>query len=340
VAEAIFEPRATGTLDDYVAHLAWLPNGKSLAIAGGEGKVLVADFADDKLAIREVGEHMLGTLALAAHAKAPVFATSGQDGVALWDAATGASVKRWRPGPLATEQLAFSPDGKSLASAAGKVVSLWSTTGEAVHAFAPAAGTASAIAFDKSGRDLGVALNGEMAVHRIDKGNYRTRRYQWDGACLTVSFSPNGKVLASGMADGSVHFWYLSSAKDSQMRGYGSRVALTGFSSNSRLLATSAGNEIVVWDFSGKGPEGSRPQQLLGHTERVECFDWQPNGGLLVSGGRDWRVSLWNPSKHEQAIDAHLADSEVTAIRWSPDSRYVAVGEKKGRLTIYELVNL
>jgi WD40 repeat protein len=336
---AILEPRASCTLDDYVAHIGWPATQHSLAVAGGEGKVFSVNFTGEALEPRELGEHMLGTLALAANPRRAEFATSGQDGIVVWDAANGSALKRWRPAPLATEQLAYAPNGERLASAAGKVVSLWSATGELVHAFAPAASTVAALAFDKSGRELGAALNGEMAIHRIDKDSYRTRRFLWDGACLTVSFSPNGKVLASGLADGSVHFWYLSSAKDSQMRGYGSRVLLTGFSSNSRHLATSAGPEIVVWDFGGKGPEGSRPAQLLGHTERVECFDWQPNGNYLVSGGRDWRISLWCPSKATQAVDAHLADAEVTALKWSPDSRFVAVGEKKGKLTVYELVN-
>jgi WD40 repeat protein len=337
---AILEPRASCMLDDYVAHVGWLDAGRSLAIAGGEGKVFAASFDGAALEPRELGEHALGALALAAQPQNAQFATSGQDGIALWDVATGASIKRWRPAPIATEHLSYSPDGALLASAAGKVVSLWAAGGALTHAFDAAASTVAALAFDKSGRELGVALNGEIAVHRLEKGRYRTRRFVWDGACLTVSFSANGKVLASGMADGSVHFWYLSSAKDSQMRGYGSRVQLTGFSSNSRYLATSAGAEIIVWDFGGKGPEGSRPQQLVGHTERVECFAWQPNGAYLASGGRDWRLSLWSPGKTTQAVDAHLAGAEVTALRWSPDSRYLAVGEKKGQLTIYELVNV
>ena len=94
------------------------------------------------------------------------------------------------------------PTGEILASAAGKVVTLWSPLGEKIHAFAPAASTAVALAFDRPGTDLGVALNGEIAVHRIEKTRYETRRYKWPAACLTVNFSGNGRYLASGMADG------------------------------------------------------------------------------------------------------------------------------------------
>src|SRR5207244_9073975 len=97
-----------------------------------------------------------------------LFATAGQDGaVALWDSGTAKAVKRWKPAPTATQALCFSPDGEILASAAGKSVTLWSAAGEKVHTFAPAASSATALAFDRPGTDLGVALNGEIAVHRI-----------------------------------------------------------------------------------------------------------------------------------------------------------------------------
>ena len=154
-----------------------------------------------------------------------------------------------------------------------------------LHAFAPAASSAVALAFDRPGSDLGVALNGEIAVHRIEKSRYETRRYKWPAACLTVNFSGNGRFLASGMADGSLHFWNRSTGKDSQMRGYDGKLELVGWSDNSRYLASSAGNEVVLWDFSGKGPEGTRPIVLNGHTERVDSFAWQPGGDHLVSGG-------------------------------------------------------
>ena len=78
------------------------------------------------------------------------------------------------------------------------------------------------------GTDLGVALNGEIAVHRIEKSRYETRRYKWPAACLTVNFSGNGRFLASGMADGTLHFWNRSTGKDSQMRGYDGKLELVG----------------------------------------------------------------------------------------------------------------
>ena len=89
--------------------------------------------------------------------------------------------------------------------------------------------------------------------------------------------------------------------------------------------------------FGGKGPK-DRPIVLNGHTERVESFAWQPGGEHLVSGGRDWRLTLWRPGKAREPIDVQLMDSDISVVRWSADGKFLAAGEKKGQLTVYELV--
>jgi WD40 repeat protein len=287
---------------------------------------------------RAFGEHGMGVIAVAWQPGGTLFASTGQDSaVVLWDASSGTAAARIRPGTAWTEQIAFSPDGKLLATATGKVLSLWDPAGQKVHAFEPLAATIAAIAWDKPGRDLAAASMGAVTVHRLEPPQFTARTYPSAAACLTAAFSPNGKVLASGMQDGTVHFWWLSTGKDSQMRGYPTKVALTEWSANGRYLATSAGTEVIVWDFSGKGPEGSAPLELSGHTDRVTHLAFQPDGPWLLSAGRDWRLTLWQPGKEKQAVDAHLTGGEITAVRWSPDGKRVAVGEAKGRLTIYEL---
>ena len=335
------EPRASAAFDDYVVDIAWSADGTQIAIAGGEGKVGLAGAGagDSGLSLAIVGEHLLGTLAVAWQPHARRFATAGQDGaVVLWDAAQARELKRWKPGLGATQALVYAPRGDLLATAAGKSVALWTADGDKVHAFAPAANTAVALAFDRPGTDLGVALNGEIAVHRIENSRYETRRYKWPAASLTVNFSGNGRFLASGMADGTLHFWNRSTGKDSQMRGYDGRVQLVGWSDNSKYLASCTGNDMVLWDFSGRGPEGTRPLVLSGHTDRVDAFAWQTGGEHLASGGRDWRIVLWRPGKARDPIDVQMTDGEISALRWSPDGKRLAVGEKRGRVTLFDMV--
>jgi WD40 repeat protein len=335
-AVAFLDPGTSVALDDYVVDLAWSPNGRQIAVAGGEGRIFLVDLAAAGTEVQQLAEHTLGALVVAWQPRGVQFVSSGQDGAVRFYASDGSTGKSLRPAAVASEHLAYAPDGSRLAIASGKSLSLWSADGELQHKHDPLPSGINALSWDKPGRDLCAATHGAMVIFRPETSGQRT--YKWNGTCLTVAYAPNGKVLATGLADGAVHFWYLASGKDSQMNGYPGRVTLTSWSAAGRYLATGAGSEIIVWDFNGRGPEGSKALQLSGHTDRIECLAFQPEGPYLISGGRDWRLSLWLPGKSKLAVDAHLTDSEPSALRWSPDGRYVAVGERKGKLTVFELV--
>lgn len=340
---AVLEPRGSVVLDDFVTDVAWSPDGARLAVAGGEGKVFLVERLSGAtakaLGAREVGEHLLGTVSVAWQPRGAVFVSSGQDGaLALRDGADGRPLAQQRPPSRGLPVVVWSPDGRRLASAAGKQIHLWTSALQPEHVLPPLDTNIAALGWDRAGRDLAAAVNGGMVVHRMEPPQFQMRRYPWAAPCITAAYSPNGKVLVTGTQDGSVHFWYLATGRDSQMRGYPGKVDITSWSADSRWLATVADSQVVVWDFGGRGPEGTRPQQLEGHTDRIECLEFQPNGGFLVSAGRDWRISLWSPGKTPGALDAHLAESEPSALRWSPDGRFVALGERRGRLAIYELV--
>jgi WD40 repeat protein len=330
--------RATIALDTYVVDCVWSSDSAAVAIAGGEGAVLLITRATANPEVRKLGQHALGTLAIAWQPGSGTIASSGQDGkVVLWNADAALPSKLLNSGTAWTEHLAYAPDGK-LATATGKTLDLWSREGDRVGQLAPHASTIAAIAWDASGRELAAATHRAMWIHRIEPPPLSSHAYEVPSACLTVAFSPNGRMLVSGMQDGAVHLWYRTTARDSHMRGYAARVPLTHWSANSRHLATSAGSQIVVWDFGGKGPEGSTPLELSAHTDRIDCLAYQPGGPWLASGGRDWRVALWWPGKAELPVDVQPCASEVSVLRWSPDGRFLAVGERGGQLSFYALV--
>src|SRR5262245_60192190 len=128
---AVLTEGAHVALDAYVADLAWSPDGASLAIAGGEGAVVLVEQVISAPKPRVLGEHGMGVIAVAWQPGGDLFATSGQDSaVVLWDAAGDNFAARIRPGTSWTEQIAFSPDGKLLATATGKTLALWDSAGQ------------------------------------------------------------------------------------------------------------------------------------------------------------------------------------------------------------------
>jgi len=337
--DAHLAKRASVALDTYIVDCAWSGDSTAVAVAGGEGAVLLVSGVATHPQLRKLGQHALGTLAIAWQPGSGAIASSGQDGtLMLWNADAAVAAKQLlNSGSAWTQHLAYAPDGK-LAAATGKTLELWGRDGERVAELAPHASSIAAIAWDTAGRELAAATNRAMWIHRIEPPPFAANAYEVASACLTAAFSPNGRVLVAGMQDGAVHVWYRAAARDAHMRGYAERVALTCWSANGRLLATSAGSQIVIWDFGGKGPEGSTPLELSAHTDRIDCLAYQPGGPWLASGGRDWRVALWWPGKAELPADVQPCASEVSVLRWSPDGRLLAVGERGGQLSIYALV--
>ncbi|MGE0582639.1 MAG: WD40 repeat domain-containing protein [Steroidobacteraceae bacterium] len=325
----------TADVGDFPTALAWRADGSQLIVGAASGEVSLLAAGDG--ARRTIGRHENGVLAVACRGDGARVASGGQDGeIATWSLPDGGLVHRTARGAAWVEQLAYQPGGKLLASASGKRVELWSETGERLHAFDGHGGVVAAIAWDGAKR-LGAAAFGGVWLHAIAAGGYSTEALPWKGAPLTLAWSPNGKVIACGMQDASVHFWRRPGGHHSQMSGYASKVRETSWSANSRWLATGGGPGIVLWDFGGKGPEGTRPVQLEGHTDRVTALAFQREGGYLVSGGRDWRLSLWRPASATQAVDAHLLGAPVCALAWSPDSRRVVAASENGEIALYAL---
>ena len=330
------ERRARVEVGDFPIDAVWSPDGRVLLIAGGEGELLQIDVADAAAGAQPLGMHAGGALALAWQNGGQQFASSGQDGeVRLWDArARGSRVihssATW------SERLAWSGNGRLLAVATGRALQVFGSDGVLRTSLPEQSGVIAAIAWRGKSGELASVGNGGAHVHRLEP-DPQSREYPWQGACLTASWSPDGRVLASGMQDGSLHFWNVGAGTQSQMRGYGAKVALTSWSANSRLLATAADELIIVWDFSGRGPEGGEPLQLGAHTARLTQLAFQPKGSLLAAGARDHRLTLWRTAQPQQPVDADMYADEVALLRWSNDGTQLAVADRCGALNIYGL---
>lgn len=327
-------PQERIELGDYPVDAAWSGDGRSLAIAGGEGAVLLLPVAVPG-APQPIGRHQGGVLAVAWQSAGGLFATSGQDGsVLLWDARS-LEAKPIQRGNEWSEQLAFADNGRLLAVATGRALHLFDQHGEARHHFAGHAAAIAALAWRPKRREIAAVGNGGMRLHRLEP-QPQSRDYPWRGACLTASWNADGRVLACGMQDGSVHLWYVASDNEAELPGLGAKVVATGWSASGRFLAAAAGTALVVWDFGGKGADAMRPTELQAHSERITALAFRPSGSWLVSAARDRRLLLWRIGAANEPQDAHLLADDCTLLRFSRDGTRLAAGDARGGMTIYE----
>jgi WD40 repeat protein len=321
-------------LGDYPVDAAFSPDGSAVVVACGAGALVLVTI-EPTLRAEPIGAHAGGALAVAWQKAGNLFASSGQDGaVLLWDARTLQS-RAIHSGTQWCEHLAFANDGRTLAVASGRGLQLFDAGGALRHRFEPHAGVIAALSWRPKSNEIAAAGNGGMRIHRGEP-HPSSRDYPWRGACLTASWNADGRVLACGMQDGSVHLWYVASGTQSQMQGYGSKVIATGWSANGRYLATTAGNVVIVWDFSGKGPEGSAPVELRSHSERISALACRPTGTWLVSAARDRRLLLWRIGGGDVPQDAHLLADDCALLRYSRNGERLAVGDARGGLSLFD----
>ncbi len=328
---------ASAAIDDFPVALVWTPDSKAVIVGGGEGQVLRVHAQTGT--VDQLGEHAPGVLELVWQPKGSMFASAGQDGsVRLWRMQEStAEAQPLHRSPRWPAGLSWNADGQTLAFASGKDVLLFDSAGKLQRELGGHSCPLTHLLW--RGRNEIVAVgNGAMFVDRSDTGEVAS--FVIEGTPLTLALSPDMKVAANGLADGTVNFRYINNRKRSRMSGYEGKVDQTAWSANSRYLATAStgASSIVVWDFGSKGPEGSAPLQLNAHEERIESLAWQCNGTLLASAGRDWRVVLWKPGPSSQkALDIQLLDGPAGSTCWSPDGTRLAVAQPSGRIRFFSL---
>lgn len=320
-------------IGEHVIALKWSPDGATLAAAAVGGPITLFD-ASGKVRHTLAG-HGFGTTDLSWHPRGATLCSAGQDGKArFWDVATGTQQREVAGGAAWVEHLCWSGDGTMLATAAGRKVRLWNQAGEMLREWADHPSTVADIAWKPRALELASAAYGKLSVFKPTQ-NEPVRVFEWKGSMLILAWSPDGKHIATGDQDNTVHFWILKTGDDLMMAGYPSKVRELSWDYTGRYLATGGSPSICIWDTAGKGPAGSKPIQLEGHEELVKALAYQQFGPLLASGCAGGKVMVWSPGRSERELWKGEVGSGVVQVVWAGDDRRLGVGGERGEVVVF-----
>lgn len=335
---------ATGVLQRIIKHDDSIDDAAfsldiSLLATRRSRRITIWDLKSGELQKYELDKTSGACPSLAFSADGLLLAGVSDSEIIVWDITTGAVRQTLKGQPEKVESLAFSPNSLLLASGhEDSIVKLWDTiAGTQKYCFKTDAWV-SRFAFSPDDQFLAVGhLSGttiwDLATYRVYK--------ELSKPATIIAYSPDGKTLASTYHDDTIELWDLD-ADFLNQETRSESIERIDFSSDGKLVISSTGKGISVWDSSQEALH-----QVLNNYERDgygrDVTAFSTDGRLLAyySGftwnyPREFHDACLQPAKSidiwDIKMDIHwsILISGCQSMAFSPDNQQLATVSLEG----------
>jgi WD40 repeat protein len=305
------EPKQRDTLKGHmgmVYSLAYSPDGKLLASGSDDETVKLWDVQTGKeratlpikLLDEKGNEKFIGPVSsLKFSPDSKTVCASVDQTIKQWDVQTGKERATLKTNTEQEWDVAYSPDGKTLASGSTPLTS------------------------GISRRDNTITL------WDVQTGKERATLKGHKDRVVSVAYSPDGKTLATGSLDMTIKVWSVVTGNEqATLKGHTHLVYCVAYSPDGKTLASASVDKTVkLWDVQ----TGKERATLKGHAGFVDSVVYSPDGMTLASTCWDTTIKLWDVKTGKERATLKGDTSSVYSVAFSPDSKTLASWGKKSQ---------
>jgi len=329
-----------------IGALAFAGDGRLLAVRDQPGNIMLWDLATrQEIAHWSKEAHNHRALAVSPDGNllaAGSYATNGTPIVELRDVTT-----RQRVGELPQAgalSLAFSPDGKTLATDAfDRTVRVWNLASQKVIAsftVSPDSGEhKGVVAFSPDGGTLAIGeTDGRIRLIAVVSNTERASfRAHPEGEGITaLAFSADSQFVASasGYSDSTIRLWEVATGRSAGLfLGHAAWVIALALAPDGRTLASASADQTIrLWDLDRRRCSAT----LRGHSSEVWALAFSPDGLSLASGGKDGSICFWDPRAKPKDTWALTLPPPIRWLVFSPDGRTFNTLNLDGSISLWD----
>ncbi len=194
------------------------------------------------------------------------------------------------------------------------------------------------LAWRPNGESIAISGNGGVKVWSTQDWNDDPYLIDMPSASIVTAWSGNSKYIASGNFGNTITVLEYGSPHPWMMRGFPGKISnLTWsqrLSNNAPLLAASSIEGIAVWKKEADDKDGWNANVLTLHERKIQALEFHPHSLLLASAADDGWLGLWTKAKQVGQI-LEGARGGFSCLAWSKDGQKLAAGGQNGELIIW-----
>lgn len=235
------------------------------------------------------------------------------------------------------QAVAFSPDGKILATGNGEMISLWDVaTCRVRRRLSGHGGSIRALAFSSDGTTLASGSSDTRVIlWDLPVGRPRHTLTGHEGMINAIAFSPDSKKLATIGWKHHIKLWDVDTGKEQIQLGGELKWGLSvAFSPDGKSIAMGGQQVVYQWDLAKPGDvEEIQPD----HKALIRCVAFSPDGKLLAVASDESIVRIRDLAQGQQRAILRGHMGPVRAMAFSPDGRLIVTGSDDRTVRLWQV---